>query len=152
MIKCNVCDTWVCEKCSDLSINKLKAIFNKCKTLHFLCKSCDSNINSSLESSKDHLGKQEVITTIKTLLSDGISQLETKIETTISEKINEKMSNLHSSVTSATSDDPVNDLPSYAKKVLEVPKEIRKIMRNERNEKKIEQMEQERRSYNYSWC
>ena len=46
LIKCNVCDTWVCDKCSDLSIKKLKTLFNKCKTLHFLCKSCDSNINS----------------------------------------------------------------------------------------------------------
>ena len=149
LIKCNVCDTWVCDKCSDLSINKLKTIFNKCKTLHFLCKSCDSNINSPLETSNDYLEKQEVITTIKSLLSNGLSQLETKIESTITEKINEKISNLHSSVKSATYDNAVKDLPSYAKKVLEVPKEIRTIMRNERNEEKVEQMEQERRSQNF---
>ena len=81
--------------------NKLKAVFNKCQSLHFLCKSCDSHINSPLESN-DHLEKQEVITTIKTFLSEGISQLETKIESTILEKINEKISNLHSSVKPAT--------------------------------------------------
>ena len=149
LIKCNVCNSWVCEKCSDLSINKLKPIFNKCKTLHFLCKSCESHIDSTLDDSNDHLNKQETITTIRNLISDGISQIEAKIESTISEKIKERIADLHSSSTTTSSDGAGNDLPSYAKKVLEVPKEIRKIIRNERNEEKVELMEKERRSSNF---
>ena len=148
LIKCNVCDSWICEKCSDVSINKLKPVFNKCKTLHFLCKSCESNIDSPLESPNDHLEKQEAITTIRNLISDGISQIEAKIESTISEKIKERISNLHSPLTAASSDGSQTTNESSWSSVVGKSTNIKILMREAKNDEKVEENEREKRSRN----
>ena len=59
LIKCNACNSWVYEKCSDLYINKLKPIFNSCKTLHFLCKSCEFKIDATFDDSNNHSEKSK---------------------------------------------------------------------------------------------
>ena len=147
-IKCNVCNSWVCEKCSDVSINKFKPILNKCKTLHFLCKSCESNIDSPLESSIDHLEKEEAITTIRNLISDGISQIEAKIESTISEKIQERVSNLHSPSTVASSDGSQTTNDSSWSFVVGKSTNIKILIREAKNDEKVENNEREKRSRN----
>ena len=43
MIKCNVCEKWVCEDCNDVPVAKLKSIINKCQTVYFICKACVRN-------------------------------------------------------------------------------------------------------------
>ena len=40
-IRCNLCARWVYKGCQDASVAKLKQIFNKCKTIYFLCQTCD---------------------------------------------------------------------------------------------------------------
>ena len=40
-IRCSICSTFVCENCHDISVSKAKTIFNKCKTVYFICKNCD---------------------------------------------------------------------------------------------------------------
>ena len=40
-IRCSICSTFVCENCHDISVGKAKTIFNKCKTVYFICKNCD---------------------------------------------------------------------------------------------------------------
>ena len=43
MIRCNLCLQFVCEQCSEIPVAKLKTIMDKCKTLYFICKSCNEN-------------------------------------------------------------------------------------------------------------
>ena len=39
--RCNICSTFVCEECHNVPVNKVKMIYNKCRTVYFLCKNCD---------------------------------------------------------------------------------------------------------------
>jgi len=144
LIKCNVCELWLCEKCSDVSITKFKTLSNKCKTIHFLCKSCESKIEETCHMPQNNMSNQ-VVNTIQNIIKEGFSQMETKIESTISDKINQKLNEVRSN----EDDNSAQILPTYAQKVLEVPKEIRKIMQDERNEEKVERLEQDKRSPNF---
>ena len=47
LIKCNACHKWVCETCSDVPIQKLKPIVNKCSSIYFACAGCNSALQHS---------------------------------------------------------------------------------------------------------
>ena len=41
---CSSCGTYVCEKCNEVPINKLKQIVKVCDSIYFLCKDCNTKI------------------------------------------------------------------------------------------------------------
>ena len=48
MIRCSICKKYTYEKCHEMQVGKLKNVFEKCKTIYFICKSCDYNVDTSL--------------------------------------------------------------------------------------------------------
>ena len=101
LIKCNLCEKWVCEDCNDVQVAKLKPIINKCKTIHFLCKTCDEKIGGNVADHGDVVLKQPVeeshlLTSMKTMLDKKVAQIETKFEKAIEKKLGEKMSVIQS--------------------------------------------------------
>ena len=68
LIKCNACETWVCETCNDIPISKLKSVMNKCHGVYFVCKTC-----------RESTIAMEPGTTEKT---DDLKKLVSKLQTT----------------------------------------------------------------------
>ena len=48
MIRCSIWKKCACEKWHEVQVGKLKNVMEKCKTIYFICKSCDDNIGTSL--------------------------------------------------------------------------------------------------------
>lgn len=156
LIQCNMCHKWVCEDCNDIQVAKLKPILNKCRTIHFLCKSCDEKIGSKVPDHEKLLEKpvndSNLLLSLQNMLDKKVNQMESTIEKAIDKKLEDKMAAI------TTLNDKIKDnseavasttaAPSYAK-VLELPTEVRKIMQEARNDEKVEKIEQEKRSQNF---
>ncbi|MCH2416953.1 MAG: hypothetical protein MK195_09375 [Acidimicrobiales bacterium] len=160
LTKCNMCNKWVCETCNDIQAAKLKPITNKCRRVYFLCKACDDNIgteNVISEQNADVTGSPNVgnnlLTSLKKMFDTKVSQMEAKIEKVIEKKLGDKMAAVNSLNEKIKDKDEVAVIPSSEKstysQILSVPKEIRKIMQETRNDEKVEKVEQERRSQNF---
>ena len=157
LIRCNACDKWVCEICSDLLIAKLKPTINKCSTIFFACKGCvdltqDPDGMSVVgvtgpeaASTANNNPDSNLVTSMKSLFKDHVSQIESKLENMIEKKLNEKMPILGINDSATTS----KQHESYARKVLQVPAEVRKIIQEAKNDDKVEESEHEKRSTNF---
>ena len=158
LTKCNMCNKWVCESCNDVPVAKFKPLFNKCRRLLFLCKTCDESIGNTdttiaRNTQENADGSIDLLSSLKSLLDNKVSQIEGKIETAIEKKLGEKMAALNSLNEKIKDNNevaviPAGDKTSYAK-ALGVPTELRKIMEETRNDEKIERIEQEKRSQNF---
>ena len=105
LIKCNVCEKWVCENCNDVPVAKLKTIINKCQTVFFICKACESshateNRDGATFSSceKEEYLQQDTMTgntnlpkSLQSMLDNKVSQIESKLDELIDCKLGEKM-------------------------------------------------------------
>ena len=157
LIKCTACGKWICDSCSDARIGKLKPIMNNCATIYFVCNTCVSssgdmsvcgNENNSHEkdpSHDDNVTQSSLVTSMKSLFQEHVSQLGTTIESMIEKKLNEKIPNITGNVSSTSTDQS----ESYASRVLQVPSEVRKVIMEAKNDDKVEESEQERRSPNF---
>ena len=143
LIKCSGCSKWICEDCNDVPVLKLKQIMNKCRTVYVLCTTCDAGIPETGISS--HENESNLVNSFNTILDKKVAQLETKLETVIETKmevvknLNEKLKNINEQ--SANSQ-------TYAKKVTELPNQMRKIIQEAKQEEKVGVMESERRARN----
>ena len=157
LIKCTACGKWICDSCSDARIGKLKPIMNNCATIYFVCNTCVSssgdmsvcgNENNSHDkdpSHDDNVTQSSLVTSMKSLFQEHVSQLGTTIESMIEKKLNEKIPNITGNVSSTSTDQS----ESYASRVLQVPSEVRKVIMEAKNDDKVEESEQERRSTNF---
>ena len=160
LIKCNACHKWVCETCSDVPIQKLKPIVNKCSSIYFACAGCNSALQHST-SGKERLrnnnhvkSEAEVINNngdvpssskdVRSSSKDVTAQLETKVVKMIDKNMQGK-SDQSTDRGETTEQKPAS---SYAG-ALAGPDTFRKIMREARNEEKIEEFEKEQRSNNF---
>ena len=147
LVKCNACGTWVCETCNEISIPKLKQAMNKCKTVYFMCKTCDesmhqtSTADSHQTSGSNSIRNSELISSLKTVLNDKVSEIESKLGDLIESKLKERVPVVDSGTKEAES--------TYAAKVLKVPDEVRKIIQDSKNNDKVEESEQEKRARNF---
>ena len=159
LIQCNMCCTWVCEDCNDVQIAKLKPILNRCNTIHFLCKSCDQKIGNKLTDHEEVVIQQQqtaenqndILSSLRDMLDNKVTQMESKIEKAISKKLEDKMAaitSLNEKIKDNETDGTDGETVSYAK-VLQVPAEVRKVMQEARNDEKVERVEQEKRSQNF---
>ena len=163
LIKCNVCSKWICEECNDVPVNKLKPIYNKCKTLYFICKGCDDDIHSETSTSKDssyfsekeqtQMKQGEVTESIKyfeATLDKKIMKLGSKLETLIDEKLNTLImpNNINNEPKVTTT--VIKDDKTYSEMLKRSKREpnLKQILQETRNEEKAEEREQERRSKN----
>lgn len=152
LIKCNSCGKWICETCSEARITKLKPCITNCATIFFACSKCvDPSGDPGISYAPQCQAKQvppapeELVTSMKSILKDHVTNLESTIESLIDKKLNEKLpSPAVSEPNSAT-----EHQESYARKVLRVPEELRKIILEAKNDDKVEESEQEKRATNF---
>ena len=155
LIKCHACGKWICETCSEARISKLKPIMKNCDTLFFACRNCvskagDAAIVVNCENGAE--GNEQVelkspdvlVSSMKTLLKDHVTQIEEKIEKMIEKKLEDKRT-----VSPADGKIPIDQQNSSAKGILKVPEELRKIMQEAKNDDKVEESEQEKRATNF---
>ena len=160
-IKCNSCGKWICETCSEVKIAKLKPIMSSCSTIFFACKSCieaaqDTGLTvGSDESSTKVVNPQdsnpgtnnpELVSTLKSVLEDTVVQIQTNLGSLIENKLKERLPIPDDAGGESLSPD---EGQSYAAKVLKVPEQVRKIIEDSKNDEKVEEGEQERRSRNF---
>ena len=156
LIKCNACGKWICEVCSDARITKLKPIMNHCNTVYFACKRCVSasketgitvikNLSNDVpEEGPDNSSDTDLLSSLKKVLDEKVLEIEKKVGSMIESKLKE---NAPETVTAESESKSGNQ--SYAAQVLKVPDEVRKIIQDSRNNEKVEENEQERRSRNF---
>ena len=152
LIKCNACAKWVCESCNDVPVSKLKPIINKCRSVYFLCKKCDESVGSNLqvfpnETMKDVGGDIRKI--IQNVFNQNITKLESKIINSVEKKLVDNLQSVNSIAEKIKSQESQTSevKKSYAE-ILNMPKEVRRILQETQNDEKIVINEQERRSQN----
>ena len=158
LIKCNSCGKWICDTCSEARIAKIKLCINNCSTIFFACSTCSKSAEASgftinANVTNDQEGNQEeainqgtFVSSMKSLFKEHVTDIEKNVENMIDKKLNEKIpATLLGDTNSATVD--LQD--SYARKVLQVPAEVRKIIQETKNDDKVEEKEQEKRSNNF---
>ena len=144
IIKCNLCNIWVCEECHDVSILKLKLIMNKCKTVYFTCKTC--NLKT--------LQLPEEISPAEDKSQFSANNIDTKFEAfsaNIISKVTEIMDMKIAEITKAS---PINHAnigtpPTVTwSSVVSQSSDMETVMRAARNNEKIEESEKQRRANN----
>ena len=144
----------MCEECNDVPVAKLKAVMNKCNSVYILCKTCNTAsptlriqmVAPEIEQPRD---KEQLLASLDSLLDKKVTQLEKKIEDVIEAKIGEKLDLVDKIQEDIKKKNDKEDIPStYADKVNELPAQMRKIIKEVKNEEKIEMIELERRSRN----
>ena len=156
LIKCNMCSTWVCGDCNEVPVAKLKPIFNKCRRLYFLCKTCDEKIGSqegfkvSDDDTARSSGNDDFMNSLQRMLDKKVTQLEAKIDKSLDKKLGDKFGEVKSLADKIKEQEKksTEEKKTYAK-ILEVPKEVRQIIQETRNDDKVNQVEQEKRSQNF---
>ena len=139
LAKCNICEKWVCEDCNDVAVAKLKQVANKCKNVFFVCKESEPNSKRSEQNETP-----EMVNTLKTLFDTKVNEVESKLVDLIENKLGEKIE----AMKNVTPDKEKEQEKTYAK-MLAVPAEIKKIMRDVKNDEKVEDKEVEKRSRNF---
>ena len=161
----------ICEKIrkkhKEMPVAKLKTIMDKCKTLYFICKSCNENFpegsDTNNETEKLRIqckkadGRDLVETFEDTLNHQKIEQLESKIESIIESKLGEKMNTLitfnksiqeqcdtlNKASVSYSASVQVTSVSAGAQSL-----DFRQIMRETKHEELVQQQEREVRSKN----
>ena len=169
LIKCNMCCKWVCEDCNDVQVSKLKPIINKCRTIHFLCKSCDEKIGT--DGMKDRAPptnhvisthstdmSTDTIASLKSFLSEQVTKIENNlkgmIETKLGESkkeitaLNETLSKVKSPVIENDNNSDSATNTNTWSSVASRQQDIKILMRDAKNDEKIEENEKERRAKN----
>ena len=147
-IKCNICLKWICESCHDVPVSKLKPIFNKCKTLYFVCKACD---HDDIEVKKSDVDLSNTVSprpesNFEKMILEKLEGIENRIDDTISKKLAENYKNFDAKI------DQVSE--SYADSIKQNIKpneqvvDFRKIMEDTKNEELVQQKEREARAHN----
>ena len=156
LIKCNSCGKWLCDSCSEARISKLKPVVTSCPTIFFACSCCAKTsgesgfaINKTKKYEQDTVVDQStvsdvLVTSMESILKDHVSKLEETIENMIEKKLNEKLP-----VASNDGEQNSTQQESYAHKLLQVPVEVRKVIKEAKNEERVEENEQEKRAKNF---
>ena len=139
LVKCNLCEKWVCEDCNDVNVGRLKQVVNKCKNVFFICKGCEPNLKRC-EQKESH----EVVSTLKILFDTKVNEVESKLANLIETKLGEK----NDAVSNTNPEEKKKQEETYAK-VLAVPAELKKMFKEVRNDEKVEDTEMEKRSKNF---
>ena len=75
LIRCNICQKFVCEVCNDVAVAKLKPIMNKCDTIYFLCKECNGMSQKEIEKVNE-----KSVPVDNDLITEGVSRVIASME------------------------------------------------------------------------
>ena len=154
LIKCYRCDKWVCETCHCINVAKLKTLMAKCNTLYFLCNDCDSK-SMCIGGDMSNNDSSENLTNTSNQLLD----IEARLNKTITTKLKDAMDKVESQVNkifqqgqsyadmakkNLSPNDSVAPIPTK-----KVAQELRTIIREERNELRVQEAEKESRATNF---
>ena len=139
LVKCNLCEKWVCEDCNDVHVARLKQVVNKCRNVFFICKGCEPNLKRC-----EQKECPEVVSTLKTLFNNKVNEVESKLTNLIEAKLGEKID----AVSNTNPEETKKQEETFAK-VLAVPAEIKKMIKEVKNDEKVEDTEMEKRSKNF---
>ena len=166
LIRCNICTKYVCEKCHDVPVAKLKTVMDRCSTIYFICNSCNNNTtdrtvnltddNEKVLTNEMNDGQKDLVAKLQTSVNKTILKLETKLESLINSKIDEKMAEISTfSETIKKQGDTLNKISqSYSDSIKEVQAsartqmDLRQIMQETRNEELVQEREREARAKN----
>ena len=137
LVKCNICEKWVCEDCNGIAVAKLKQVVDKCKNVFFVCQECEPNSTRS----KQH-DSPDMVTTLKALFDSKVCEVENKLVDVIEKKLGENRE------APMNEEEAKKQGDTYAK-VLAVPAEIKKMLREAKNDEKVEGKEMEKRAHNF---
>ena len=145
LTKCCGCGKWVCEACNDISGSKFKQLTNKCKRIYFMCKTCaEDGCNSAAPITDNSI----IISSLQKIIEKKVNQFEANIEKVIDKKLGDKMD----AVTALNEKIGLNGNDKENapfSKILQVPSEVRKAIKDIKNDEKVELMEQEKRAQNF---
>ena len=128
-------------------------VFFACKICTDTSKSFRINPDSEIQNTGTTVsknmedGQDNLLSSIKNMFEDKITAFEAKIEKIVETKLNEKLKS--ESLNKDASTLPPPEYKSYASKVLKVPEEVKKIIQDAKNDDKIEEKEEEKRSKNF---
>ena len=82
LIKCNLCQKYVCEECNDVVVAKLKPIMSKCDSVYFLCKDCNGLSFEELEEMiEDSVPiENDLVKSLQSMFYKKMTNMETKLE------------------------------------------------------------------------
>ena len=156
LIKCHACGKWICETCSEARITKLKPIMKNCGTLFFACRNCVASAGEAgiaVECTPAPVGENidggdiktpsELVSSMKVLLKDHVSQIEDKMDKMIEQKLAQRVPVV------VTDETTTHHQPKPANGLLKVPEELRKIMLDAKNDDKVEENEKAKRAINF---
>ena len=145
LTKCCGCGKWVCEACNDISCLKFKQLTNKCKRIFFMCKTCAEDGCSTAAPITDN---SIIISSLQKIIEKKVNQFETNIEKVIDKKLGDKMDAVTAlSEKIGLDGNDKNNTPFS--KILQVPSEVRKVIKDAKNDEKVESKEQEKRAENF---
>ena len=137
-IKHNICSRWICESCHDIPARKLKPNFNKCKTLYFVCSTCDNVEKTDTEYSTDTASPSSE-SKFEKLILDKLQSIEMRIEATISKKLAENYTKFDAKISKA-SESYADSIKQNLKPIEQVP-DFKKINEDTKNEELVLQKE-----------
>ena len=155
LVRCCVCSSYVCEKCNNIPVNKLKPVADKCSSMYFVCKGCDnSEVLEVVCNPNEQPEVSEKIVTesaLERMIIDKLQGIEDRIDQSITEKFEENYKNIDAKM-NAVSESYANTIKRNLKPNEQAPN-FRQILQETKNEDLVQQKEREVRSsnINYSW-
>ena len=138
-IRCNICSTFVCEDCHNVPVSKVKTIYNKCRTVYFLCKNCDqadpTTDNRSIMITNETAAPFEAGGNTSTETGNPEVSRTTKFESKFDAIVEKKIT-------------ATQVVPMYSQTVKESV-DLGKIILDQKNEEKVEDAEREKRRKNF---
>ena len=92
LVACDKCDKWVCGTCYDVNNSKLKLVMEKCSSIYFLCKDCETvlppspcNDTTSLNVSKERVTEKDVLSSLERMKEEKLSKFQDKLHETLTQ-------------------------------------------------------------------
>ena len=160
-IKCSGCLKWICETCHGVPVSKCKPIFNKCKSIYFMCSTCEESayLNKIKINNEDYAkeSNKKANDSIDDKLSKFATELVGSVSKLVDDKLSEKLNVWNSKLKSieklpeeinqkcATFKDALTkNVPAPANN----PVDFRRVLLETQNEEKIQQSQRDARSKN----
>ena len=131
LVKCCRCEKWVCEKCNDVPVSKLKLVTDKCPTVYFVCKQCDNSILTTSESEQQMTHELRILKQNENNHKDLLNERENTID-----DLHMKIKDLEECITPvASQQDAINQSTNVQNMFSQLESKIEQILDRKLDEK-----------------